>query len=74
MAIAAVACTKEAGTTARAEHKGVHPISFREPREAGLAYERKPEYDIASLFMVQLLLCCDQNMREKAWRSRKRGA
>ncbi len=22
----------------------------------------------------QLLLCCDQSMREKAWRSRKRGA
>ncbi len=33
------------------------------------------EYDIASLFRVSVLkLFCDQSMREKAWRSRKRGA
>ena len=33
------------------------------------------EYDIASLFRVSILkLFCDQSMREKAWRSRKRGA
>jgi hypothetical protein len=32
------------------------------------------EYDIASLFRVSVLkLFCDQSMREKAWRSRKRG-
>ncbi len=41
MVSAAVACPKEAGTTARAERWGVRRISFREPREAGLAYERK---------------------------------
>jgi hypothetical protein len=33
------------------------------------------EYDIASLFRVSVLkLFCDQSIREKAWRSRKRGA
>ena len=36
---------------------------------------RIAEYDIASLFRVSVLkLFCDQSMREKAWRSRKRGA
>ena len=32
------------------------------------------EYNIASLYMVSYDCWCDQSMREKAWRSRERGA
>jgi hypothetical protein len=32
------------------------------------------EYDIASLYMVSVYCFCDQSVREKALRSRKRGA
>ncbi len=50
-------------------------LELHELNMGWVRYRSHAEYDIASVFRVSVLkLFCDQSMREKAWRSRKRGA